>query len=133
VLEHIWNPDDFLRKLRSTVGKRLNTSIFFEVPNALQTFHRLFVWDIIYEHRSYFTSISLSLAFSSSRFRVCEVTEEFGGQYLCIYALPENQTARGHQDYGPLGDTSQIERDTVAFPAKYERIDVEAQARTVGK
>jgi SAM-dependent methyltransferase len=122
VLEHVWNPMDLLKTLRSTVGKRVGTNIFFEVPNAIHTFCILSVWDIIYEHCSYFTPISLSLAFSSSGFRVCEVTEEFGSQYLCVYALPDNQRARGHQDYRRLGDMSQIERDIVSFSANYQSI-----------
>ena len=122
VLEHLWNPKDFLKKLRSTIGKRLNTNIFFEVPNAMQIFHKLFVWDIIYEHCSYFTPVSLSLAFSSSRFRVCEVTEEFGGQYLCIYALPENQTTGSRQDCWPQDNMSQIERDILSFATKHQHI-----------
>jgi SAM-dependent methyltransferase len=91
VLEHIQNPKDFLKMIRHAIGNRLNTHVFFEVPNALQTFQRLFIWDIIYEHCSYFTPNALSLIFSYCGFRVCDLTEEYQGQFLCIDARPENQ------------------------------------------
>lgn len=86
-LEHIQNPKDLLKPLRQAIGDRLNTPIFFEVPNSLHTFRHLAIWDIIYEHCSYFTPISLAHTFSSCGFRICELTEEFDGQFLSLEAL----------------------------------------------
>ncbi|MEM3088673.1 MAG: class I SAM-dependent methyltransferase [Candidatus Bathyarchaeia archaeon] len=91
-LEHIHDPKGFLKMLRHAIGNNENTQVFFEVPNALKTFQKLFIWDIIYEHCSYFTPTSLSQTFSSAGFHVREITEEFGGQYLCIYAEPANSS-----------------------------------------
>ena len=91
VLEHIPNPKEFLIKLLRTIIDRTNTYVFFEVPNALNIFHKLSVWDIIYEHCSYFTPISLALTFSSCGFHVCELTEDYDGQFICIDAIPEDQ------------------------------------------
>lgn len=91
VLEHIQNPKGFLKMLRKAISNRISMHVFFEVPNALQTFQRIFIWDIIYEHCSYFTPNTLSLIFSSCGFRVCDLTEEYKGQFLCIDARPENQ------------------------------------------
>lgn len=88
VLEHVPDPIGFLHRVMEAVGKHLNSSLFFEVPNVTYTLRNLFIWDIIYEHYSYFTPYSISHLFSSCGFEVTEVAEEFGGQYLAIHALP---------------------------------------------
>jgi len=120
VLEHIQNPKGFLNTIRQAIGHHLSTHVFFEVPNALYTFRRLFVWDIIYEHCSYFTPISLSRTFSSCGFQVREVTEEYEGQYLCIDALPSKQSAPDleHKQYC---EVNQIARDIESFAANYRK------------
>ena len=122
-LEHIQNPKGFLNMLRQTIGNRLNTYIFFEVPNALHTFHKLSVWDIIYEHCSYFTPISLLLTFSSCGFRVCELTEEFEGQFLCVHARPGQGVP--DSDYEQPSKVNQIASDIASFADNY-RSKVEA-------
>ncbi|NET37983.1 MAG: methyltransferase domain-containing protein [Cyanothece sp. SIO1E1] len=87
-LEHIQNPRTLLTTLRQVIGDRLAVDVFFEVPNALDTFHNMTIWDIIYEHCCYFAPVSLAYAFSACGFQVHEVTEEFRGQFLCLEAIP---------------------------------------------
>jgi 2-polyprenyl-3-methyl-5-hydroxy-6-metoxy-1,4-benzoquinol methylase len=98
VLEHIASPRTFLEMIRQAVGPRANTRVFFEVPNSLNIFQRHFVWDIIYEHCSYFTSCSLARVFSSSGFQVKDLIEEYEGQFLCVDAIPNNQKSLGEVD-----------------------------------
>jgi SAM-dependent methyltransferase len=88
VLEHIENPVGFLCMLRNNIGERLKTAIYFEVPNVLFTLRNLAIWDIIYEHCSYYCSQSLLRAFTASGFRVCELSETYEGQWLAIEAFP---------------------------------------------
>jgi hypothetical protein len=99
-LEHIPYPRNFLGDLRSIIADRLKTDIFFEVPNALNTLRNNFYWDIIYEHCSYFTPESLSALFSLSKFDVCEISESFEGQFLCVYAKP-NGKHKAFSNYQP--------------------------------
>ena len=103
-LEHIPFPRSFLGDLRSTIGDRSETDIFFEVPNALSTLRNNFYWDVIFEHCSYFTPDSLSALFSLSRFNVCEITESFEGQYQCVYAKP-NGKHEAFSNYQPNSKT----------------------------
>jgi SAM-dependent methyltransferase len=91
VLEHVYNPTDFVSMLRRSIRESANTVVFFEVPNALNIFCKLFMWDIIYEHYSYFTPISLTRLFEFSGFQVLEVAECFENQFLCLHALPGNR------------------------------------------
>jgi SAM-dependent methyltransferase len=120
-LEHIYNPKDFLSMIRRSIGNRMNTGLFFEVPNALNIFHKLFVWDIIYEHYSYFTPISLSRIFSLSGFRVCDVEECFENQFLCLHALPSKCPAPGF-DRQQRSQVNRIKRSLILFVANYKRV-----------
>ncbi len=90
-LEHIPSPTDFLAELRRTVGKRHLIRLFFEVPNSLYSLRDRGVWDFIYEHPSYFCAQSLQYCFELAGFTVDGVREEFGGQFLCLDALPNKR------------------------------------------
>jgi len=88
VLEHIADPAPFLAGLRSAIGNRLGAKVFFEVPNGLYSFHDLGIWDIIYEHCSYFTERSLTTLFRNAGFRVLDTGLEYDNQFLWIEASP---------------------------------------------
>jgi cyclopropane fatty-acyl-phospholipid synthase-like methyltransferase len=93
-LEHVQHPGDMLGPLRRSLADRLAVPVFFEVPNGLHTLRRLFVWDIIYEHTSYFTAPALQTTFARDGFRVEETFEAFDGQYLCVTAYPSREVLR---------------------------------------
>ncbi|HYE35697.1 class I SAM-dependent methyltransferase [Methylocaldum sp.] len=88
VLEHISHPASFLATVRQALGERTQTAVYFEVPNALFTLKDLGIWDLIYEHCSYFTPASLHSAFVRAAFRVSKMDIAFYGQFLTIEAIP---------------------------------------------
>lgn len=88
VLEHIQYPRDFLTDLRKMIAGN-ETIVFFEVPNVDYTLMDLGIWDLIYEHRSFFSKSSLSYLFYSCGFSISNLTESYRGQFLCIEALPD--------------------------------------------
>jgi SAM-dependent methyltransferase len=88
VLEHIQNPIDFMTMVRAAIGDRLNSVVFFEVPNLLYILRDMSIWDVIYEHCAYFSAESLAYVFNSCEFNVLSLTETFEGQYLVIEARP---------------------------------------------
>jgi SAM-dependent methyltransferase len=90
-LEHVHNPNDMLSPLRRSVSGRANTPVFFEVPNGSYTLKHLFIWDIIYEHTSYFTIPSLETTLARAGFRLTDSYETFDGQYLCATAYPDGE------------------------------------------
>jgi len=89
VLEHIPKPLDFMQSVRATIGDNLNTHVCFEVPNALFLIQDLSIWDIIYEHCSYFTEPALRKVFERAGFEVNEIRSTFDNQCLAIEAKPE--------------------------------------------
>lgn len=94
VLEHIPDPRTFVAALRRSIGNRSTTAIYFEVPNILYTLRDMGIWDLIYEHCSYFSPGSLGRLFASSGFDVDLVEEVFGSQYVGLEA---------HASAGPHG------------------------------
>jgi len=88
VLEHIQYPCDFLIDLRKMIGDN-RTIVFFEVPNVDYTLKDLGIWDLIYEHRSFFSKNSLANLFNSCGFSIINLTETYKNQFLCIEAVPD--------------------------------------------
>jgi len=133
VLEHIEFPRGFLSKLRSVIGDRKEMVVFFEVPNALYTFRDLGIWDIIYEHCSYFGAGSLKRVFSEAGFNPLELDEVYGGQFLCIEASPANIPSNVRKDQ--KGNQMELSNLVLAFPEKYKNKVEEWQdkLRTLGQ
>jgi SAM-dependent methyltransferase len=84
VLEHIPEPNLFLKEALSAVGQKSDCTVYFEVPNVLFTIRDLGVWDIIYEHCQYFSPQSLRRAFMEQGVQIQQVYECFGGQFLAL-------------------------------------------------
>lgn len=85
-LEHLPNPQQFLRSMRAAFGANSGASIFFEVPNASFVFKKNGIWDVIYEHCFYYGAGVLARLFSACGFDVQRVFSAFNGQYLCLEA-----------------------------------------------
>lgn len=122
-LEHIHDPTAFLRRIRRAVGDRPYIGVFFEVPNWLFTLREGGIWDIIYEHCSYFCSSSLTCLFMSCGFQVREIREVFGGQFLALEAMPSRGTAVNAA--GNHMELMRLAQDVIAFKEQYcERVEV---------
>lgn len=115
-LEHIEWPLDFLNMLRKAVIVN-DAAVFFEVPNAMYTIKDMGIWDIIYEHCSYFCDSSLKKAFLMSGFSVSRIGSAFGDQFLCIEASPSKK-GQQEKDNTP-SDLSDTLNNVKAFSKKY--------------
>jgi SAM-dependent methyltransferase len=121
-LEHILNPDDLLQSLRKAIGDRLNTEVFFEVPNGLHSFRNMAIWDIIYEHCCYFVPISLIKAFVANGFEVKDVRETFDGQFLCLEALPVELDRIASNSSDDSQEIKALKNDLDEFTSKFQSI-----------
>jgi len=89
VLEHIQFPRRFLLDIfKVALAGRNCAVVFFEVPNSEFTFRDLGVWDLIYEHNSFFCIKSLRHLFNYCGFNIKRCTEAYNGQFLNIDAVP---------------------------------------------
>ena len=92
VLEHIRFPTAFLKNLKTAISDRWDTTVFFEVPNVRYTLADMGIWDLIYEHTSYFSADSLSTAFQRAGFLVTRQATVYGNQFLTIEAKSARDT-----------------------------------------
>ncbi len=90
-LEHIPNTLEFMKIVRRAIGGNLNTTIFFQIPEAGRVLKDLGFWDVYYEHCSYFSPESLAYLFKRAGFDVLEVGTEYDDQYLMIEAKPSEK------------------------------------------
>jgi SAM-dependent methyltransferase len=120
VLEHIQAPREFVKNVRASVGDRHSTLVFFEVPNVMYTLRDMGIWDLIYEHCSYFSAPSLAVLFSSCGFKVREQSELYDGQFLGIDLVPGN----------PAGEAAPDVRDSVAEVVAAHALFAENYRRT---
>ncbi|WP_395666363.1 class I SAM-dependent methyltransferase [Methylocella sp.] len=94
VLEHVGDPVGFLESLRRHPGVGADTVFYFETPNALYTLRDHGIWDLIYEHVSYFTQSSLAMAFERAGFEILDAGTAFSEQYVYVEARPRRAPAR---------------------------------------
>ena len=93
VLEHVQHPRPFLSKIQDSIGRRPGVVVFFEVPNIMFTLKRSGVWDLIYEHSSYYSADSLGRLFHDRGFEIFHIAETFAGQFLIVEAGPGTDSA----------------------------------------
>jgi SAM-dependent methyltransferase len=83
VLEHLPAPWALLRQIHDRHSPRISR-IYIEVPNGDLLYGSSGVWDLIYEHVSYFTAASLGYLANSEGFRIIDRGTSYGGQYLWL-------------------------------------------------
>ncbi len=87
VLEHIPQPAEFANMLHDALqSQNRQTVVFIEVPNAAYMLKECALWDVIYEHCSYFTPQSLARLFTEAGFDVNRVQATYEGQFLTLEA-----------------------------------------------
>ena len=89
-LEHIQPVRKFVQMIRESLGDRMDTIVFFELPDVSRVLKECAFWDIYYEHCSYFSLGSLARLFRSCGFEVLDLAKDFDDQYLLIEARPGN-------------------------------------------
>lgn len=107
VLEHIADPAAFLAEIVASPAVTPGTVLFFEVPNAAYTLEGDGIWDLIYEHCSYFTRGSLVTLFERCGLEVVATRDLYSGQYLGIEARPRRAAAASRAPAaGPAADAA---------------------------
>ena len=84
VLEHIDEPVPFVERAARVAANQRDTHVFFEVPNALYTVDDLGIWDIIYEHCTYYSPTALAALLGCCGLETRDVFVTYHNQFLCI-------------------------------------------------
>jgi len=91
LLEHIDDPVLFIKHVRSVLSDSVFNSIIIEVPNGDYVWRHGSLWDVLHDHVSYFSKMSMHSLFRISGIPVLFIEERFGRQYL----LAASQSDRG--------------------------------------
>lgn len=87
VFEHLTAPQDVAGAVAGALLGRGSGTFYVEVPDATYMLREIAVWDVIYEHCTYFTATSLHQLLSAAGLTVVDIGTEFGGQYLWADAV----------------------------------------------
>ncbi|MEM7262831.1 MAG: class I SAM-dependent methyltransferase [Planctomycetota bacterium] len=121
VLEHVTDPVAFVRLMLDAAKRGGDSAVYVEVPNGLWTLRDLGIWDIIYEHCSYFVPTALRRCFASHDGDP-HVRETFGGQFLSAEVPTGDDAPRTEEE--DAGDLPKIAEYVEAFTGAYqERTD----------
>ncbi len=112
VLEHIPDPQAFLKMLRESLEAHPETTVYFEVPEVMLIVKQLSIWDLMYEHCTYFGHESLAALFARSGFEVLRLTDYFDDQFLGIEVRPSLQ---GRTEPPPIAADVRVGERAAAF------------------
>lgn len=94
VVEHLDAPLPFFRNIRNAIGAR-PVPIYVEVPNAGWMLESVSMWDVIYEHVTYWTAPAMETLFRRTGFRPTRIGSGYGDQFL----MAEGTAAQPEPDY----------------------------------
>jgi SAM-dependent methyltransferase len=114
-LEHIYRTNDFMSIIRRSVQDRMDTAVFFEIPDGLRVIRDMAFEDIYYEHCSYFSPGSAARLFRHTGYEVTDLALEYDDQYLLVEALPaDSPSSRIH----PLEESPE---DMLGYAEEYSQ------------
>ena len=115
VLEHVAEPQGMLSSLREGLSAKPGAVLYCEVPNGLLAIRENSIWDLMYEHCSYFVAESLRWALEAAGFEVLHLEQSYSGQFLGA----EARVADAPDVVGAL---------SVPDPAELERLAMDARS-----
>jgi 2-polyprenyl-3-methyl-5-hydroxy-6-metoxy-1,4-benzoquinol methylase len=83
VIEHVPEPAMLLSAIRQD---STSARVFVETPDVEWILRNEVIWDLFYEHCSYFSPFSFATAFQRAGFESVTCARIFGGQYLWVEA-----------------------------------------------
>jgi hypothetical protein len=88
VINVINDPVAFIKSIRENLNNKEDTIVYFDFPNVNYTLGDIVIWNVVYEHRSWFSETSFKYLLECCDFQVLNVTPCWNGEYLSIEARP---------------------------------------------
>lgn len=87
VLEHLMDPVSLLQQLAGCIREAEHGAVYSEVPNGELMLDSCALWDLIYEHCSYFTPLSLTCAAGKAGLSEHHIEAIYDRQFLSLDSL----------------------------------------------
>jgi hypothetical protein len=115
VIDILGDPATFLSMVRQNIGSERTPLVYFESPDASYTISNKILWNIVYEHKSWFTLDSYRALFERCGFDVLDVSRCWNDEYIGIEAIPSSpRTAHGLRATGRSEEEAASSSDAVA-------------------
>ncbi len=132
-IEHVPDPIEFLRSIRTAMLNSPDARLFLETPDIGWIFRNFQPQDLFYEHCSLFSPRAFEFALASTGFELLQLEHVFGGQYLWVEARP------GDISHPPMTAASELLADANRFVERRaefvekwgDQIDIVAQGSGV--
>ncbi len=135
-LEHIRDVAQFVNIVRQSIKDRLNTKVFFQVPDVIRILRDVAFEDIYYEHCSYFSRSALARLFQNCGFNIIDIQTAYDGQYIMMEAEPVADKAEN--TFSLENDVAETKKLITVFQQKFKKLmtywgkelqDIKAQGR----
>lgn len=120
VLEHLECPSHLLSEVSASLDKNPSAVLYFEVPNALFTIKEMGIWDLIYEHFSYFTPYSLKRIFSQHSLAALKLSVTYHGQFLSVESRKTDNESK--DSYWSSVEKTDLVSATDAFKVRFHEV-----------
>ena len=117
VLEHLSSPVTLLKELAASVSDTKGGAVYSEVPNGKTMLNRCALWDLIYEHYSYFTATSLVYAAQRAGLSCIQVSEIYDDQFLAL----DSGVCEPSDKLPELAEVEAIVQSAIEFGAEARR------------
>jgi len=102
VIEHVPSPMELLKTVCNNLAASPRARVFFETPCVEWILTNYTIWDLFYEHCSYFSRTSMTAAFELAGFRVEQIEHVFGRQYLWLEAALSDAPSAAKVTHGGI-------------------------------
>lgn len=82
------DPVAFIRLIRKNLEHQPHAIVYFDVPNVRYTIGEKVIWNVVYEHRSWYSQESLTYLMELAGFEVLDIDLCWNGEYLYVEARP---------------------------------------------
>ncbi|MFT4825337.1 MAG: SAM-dependent methyltransferase [Halioglobus sp.] len=111
------DPLTLVRLIRKNLAQKSQAVVYFETPNVRYTFGQKIIWNVAYEHRSWFSTESLRYLIELAGFEVLDIDLCWNDTFLYVEARPTDTFVPPRKpDPDKLID---LERDIRGFSAGF--------------
>ncbi len=89
VISVLNDPKSFISLIRKNFGDQTDTIFYFDFPYADYTFGERVIWNVVYEHRSWFSKASLRFLMEQCGFEVLDIGLSWNDEYIYVEARPD--------------------------------------------
>lgn len=90
VIDLLNDPFGFLKTVRENLENQRDCIVYFEVPNTDFNLDELCIWNLVYEHKSWYTPETLSYFFELCGFETLDIYPCWKNEFLAIEARPKD-------------------------------------------